>query len=79
MNCLPMIAINDKTLIESLQKANVLVIDGCTVDCGRKFLEDTGIKEFNHLRLTDLGYLKEKTRQTEDVLNAKYEKSELTY
>ena len=42
MNCLAMIAINDKTLIESFQSANVLVIDGCSVDCGRKILEHAG-------------------------------------
>lgn len=79
MNCLAMIAIDDKALIESFQSANVLVIDGCPVDCGRKILKNAGITEFNHLRLTDLGYLKGKTPPTEDVLNAIYEKAEIIY
>ena len=77
MNCLAMIAIDDKTLINSFQSANVLVIDGCAVDCGRKILENAGITTFNHLRLTDLGYLKGKTPPTEEVLTAIYEKAEI--
>ena len=79
MNCLAMIAIDDKSLIESFQNANVLVIDGCPVDCGRKILENAGITEFNHFRLTDLGYIKGKTPPTEDVVSAIYEKAEIIY
>jgi len=76
MNCLAMIAIDNKPLIESFQNANVLVIDGCPVDCGRKILENAGLKEFNHLRLTDLGYLKGKTTPSKEVITAIYEKAE---
>jgi uncharacterized metal-binding protein len=39
MNCLPMIAIGNEPLITAFEPANVLAIDGCTVDCGRKIME----------------------------------------
>lgn len=79
MNCLSMIAIDNQPLITAFKSANVLVIDGCPVDCGKKILEKAGISQFNHLRLTDLGYLKGKTPPTDDVLNAIYEKAEIIY
>jgi uncharacterized metal-binding protein len=33
----------------------VLAIDGCTVDCAKKTLEEAGFSGFGHLRITDLG------------------------
>lgn len=64
MNCLTLIAIDDRPLIDAFMKANVLAIDGCPKDCAKKILEKAGIKYFNHLRLTDLGYEKVKTPVT---------------
>jgi uncharacterized metal-binding protein len=58
-------------------KANVLAIDGCPKDCAKKILEKAGIKYFNHLRLTDLGYEKVKTPVTESVMNDVYAKAEV--
>jgi len=77
MNCLALIAINNKPLIEAFKTANVLVLDGCPMDCSRKIMETAGLTEFNHLRLTDLGYEKGKTDVNEKTIQAIYEKAEL--
>ena len=42
----------------------VLVIDGCNEECARKTMELAGFKNFQHLRLADLGFEKGKTRVT---------------
>ena len=34
--------------------AAILAIDGCTLDCARKTLEEAGFTQFEHLRVTDL-------------------------
>jgi uncharacterized metal-binding protein len=41
--------------------ASILAIDGCPLDCTKKSLEEAGFKQFNHLRLADLGFEKGKT------------------
>lgn len=41
--------------------ASILAIDGCSLDCAKKSLEEAGFKQFNHLRLADLGFEKGKT------------------
>jgi len=79
MNCLAMIAIDNQALITAFKSANVLVVDGCPVDCAKKILEKAGITDFNHLRLTDLGYKKGETPISENVIQAIYEKAEVIH
>ena len=42
----------------------VLVIDGCKEECARKTMELAGFKNFQHLKLADLGFEKGVTRVT---------------
>ncbi len=42
----------------------ILAIDGCPEECARKTLELAGFKNFEHLKLADLGLEKGKTRVT---------------
>jgi uncharacterized metal-binding protein len=58
MSCLAQVGTGNKPLIESAQKATVLVIDGCPVDCAKKTLESRGITKMLHLRVTDQGLKK---------------------
>ena len=44
--------------------ARVLVIDGCPQECARKTMELAGFRDFQHLKLADLGFEKGKTRVT---------------
>ena len=43
----------------------ILVIDGCPVDCAKKSLEEAGINNYTHFRVTDLGFEKGKTEVNE--------------
>jgi uncharacterized metal-binding protein len=44
--------------------ARMLVIDGCKEECARKTMELAGFKNFQHLKLADMGLEKGKTRVT---------------
>lgn len=41
---------------EELKKNNILMLDGCPVDCGKKILDEAGFSDYKYLRITDLGY-----------------------
>ncbi|PKO98394.1 MAG: zinc-binding protein [Bacteroidetes bacterium HGW-Bacteroidetes-8] len=79
MNCLAVIGAGIEKSIEDFKTKNILVLDGCPVDCGKKILDKAGFKEYCYLRVTDLGYIKGETPVNEDVINAVYEKAELVY
>lgn len=66
MKCLAMVACDNKPLIENLKLANILVIDGCPIDCAKKILENANIKEYRHIRLTDYGLKKGQTPANEE-------------
>jgi uncharacterized metal-binding protein len=44
--------------------ARVLVIDGCSQECGRKTMELAGFKDFQHLKLAEMGFKKGETPLT---------------
>ena len=44
--------------------ARVLAIDGCTEECARKTLELAGFRDFQHLKVADMGFEKGKTLVT---------------
>ena len=44
--------------------AAVLVIDGCSQECARKTMELAGFKDFQHLRLAEMGFKKGETPLT---------------
>lgn len=73
MKCLAQVAIDNKALIESLKSSNILVVDGCPVDCAKKIVEKAGLSGFAYIRITDLGYKKGQTQITEETINAVYE------
>ncbi len=69
MKCLAMVAANSKSLIDSLKKANIMILDGCSIDCGKKIMEKAEIQNFNYIRLTDYGLVKGKTLVVEETIN----------
>jgi uncharacterized metal-binding protein len=79
MNCLTVAATGTPEKIEEFKKCNILVIDGCTEDCGKKIMAMRGITDYRYLRLTDLGYEKYKTPVTEEIIRAVYEKAAVIY
>lgn len=69
MKCLAFIGGGIQDMINSVKDTNMLVIDGCNLDCGRLTMEKNGISDFCHLRLTDMGYVKGQTPASADVIN----------
>lgn len=75
MKCLAFVSAGITEMIESVKDTNMLVIDGCDLDCGKKTFEKNGLKDFIHLRLTDLGYEKGKTPPTPEIIDEMYEEA----
>lgn len=76
MSCLALFAVCNDEKIEDFKTKNILVIDGCNVDCGRKVMQQRGIENYEYLRITDLGYEKGKTPFTPENIDAIFEKAE---
>jgi uncharacterized metal-binding protein len=69
MYCLAGIGGRVENIMESTKAASkILVIDGCQSDCARNTLLQAGFKEFEHLRLTDMGMEKGKSPVSEEKL-----------
>ncbi len=73
MKCLAMVASDNQQLIESLKTANVLIIDGCSVVCGKKIMDKAGLTNYAYLRLTDHGFQKGQSPVNDVNINAVYE------
>ena len=69
MKCLAFIGGGIQEMIDSVKGTNMLVIDGCNLDCGKLTMEKNGISDFHHLRLTDLGYVKGATPASKYMVN----------
>jgi uncharacterized metal-binding protein len=74
MKCLAMVAADDANFIESCKNANVLVIDGCPFDCGKKIMEKAGLANYNYIRLSDWGYKKGQSSATPELIGEVSEK-----
>lgn len=68
MKCLAFVSAGITEMIDSVKDSNMLVIDGCPLDCGRITMEKNGLTNFCHMRLTDLGYEKGKTPASNEVI-----------
>ena len=69
MKCLAFIGGGIQDMIDAVSDTNMLVIDGCNLDCGKLTMEKNGISEYSHLRLTDLGYIKGETPVSNDIVS----------
>jgi len=79
MSCLATIGAGLGKPYEELNKKNILMLDGCPVDCGKKILENAGLTDYKYLRITDLGYKKGETPVNEEVIDKVYEKAEVIF
>ncbi len=69
MTCLAALGADLSGFIESAKSAGKnIVIDGCSVSCGKKIFEKLGLK-YDHLIITDFGVEKGKTEITDTVIN----------
>ncbi len=76
MSCLALFAVCNDQKIEEFKSKNILVIDGCNVDCGKKVMRQRGIENYEYIRITDLGYEKGKTPFIPETIDAIFEKAE---
>jgi uncharacterized metal-binding protein len=66
MSCLAGIGGRVKSITSTVQKApELLMIDGCPLECGANSLRLAGITEFKHLKLHDLGVRKHDSEVSE--------------
>lgn len=79
MSCLAQVGAGFEKSIENFKTKNILLIDGCPLDCGKKILENNGLENFKYLRLTDLGLVKNKTELNEQTINEAYGKAEVIF
>ena len=79
MNCLAVVGAGIEKSIENFKTKNILMLDGCPIDCGKQILDKAGFANYKYMRVTDLGLKKGQTPVTEDVVNLVYEKAEIIY
>ncbi|HOK60042.1 MAG: putative zinc-binding protein [Tenuifilum sp.] len=79
MNCLAVVGAGIEQSIEAFKSRNILMLDGCPTDCGKRILDRHGFTDYKYFRVTDLGYKKGQTPVTEEVVNKVYEKVEVIY
>jgi len=79
MNCLAVVGAGIEKSIEDFKKKNILLLDGCPIDCGKQILDKAGFKDYKYLRITDLGYKKGQTPVTEEVIKKVYDTAEIIY
>jgi uncharacterized metal-binding protein len=66
MSCLAGVGGRVKSITSTVQKApELLMIDGCPLECGAHSLRLAGITEFKHLKLHELGVRKHDTEVSE--------------
>ena len=67
MFCLAGIGGKVEPIMKKTRSASqILVIDGCNLDCVKNCLENAGFKEFEYIRVTDLGLEKGKSPANEE-------------
>lgn len=70
MSCLAGIGGRVDTIMDNVKKSLfLLAIDGCDTDCSKKVLEQAGLVDFLHLRVTDLGMVKGETPVTQERID----------
>jgi uncharacterized metal-binding protein len=77
MNCLAVVGAGIEKSIEDFKTKNILMLDGCPVDCGKQILDKAGIEDYKYLRITDLGFTKGQTPVTGEIISQVYEKAEV--
>lgn len=74
MNCLAVVGAGIEKSIEDFKKKNILLLDGCPTDCGKRIFDNAGIKNYKYIRVTDFGYIKGGTPVTEEIIDKILEK-----
>ena len=69
MYCLAGLGGDVKSIVDTTRKASaILAIDGCGVECVKATLDRVGIKEYSHMKVTDLGLEKGSSPVTDEIV-----------
>jgi len=79
MNCLAVVGAGIEKSIKNFKTKQLLIIDGCPIDCGKRMMEQHNFINYKYLRITDLDLVKGKTPVTEENILKVYEKAEIIY
>lgn len=72
MSCLALVGASIETSIENFKSSNLLLIDGCSVECGRKALDEKGISNYKYMKISDLGFVKGQTKIVDENIDSVY-------
>lgn len=77
MSCLASIGGRISGMMKSTEAAeSILVIDGCSLHCAKKCLEQAGFENFKHIEITALGFTKGRTPVTDEAIRKVVEVAE---
>lgn len=79
MNCLAVVGAGIEKSIDNFKTKELLIIDGCPVECGKRMMEQHNVMNYKYLRVTDLGLEKGKTPVNQENINKVYENAELIF
>jgi uncharacterized metal-binding protein len=70
MLCLARFSVDEKFADKSKgEYSNIIVLDGCSINCAEDTLKQRGITNYKHINTTDFEIVKGKTPVTEDKIN----------
>lgn len=73
MLCLARFAVDEKFVEQTKsnidQYEEVIVIDGCPINCAEKITDKLSLEDYKHINITDYGIEKGKTPVTEEKIN----------
>ena len=71
MSCLAGVGGHVKSITTTVQRApELLMIDGCPLECGANTLRLAGLTEFRHLKLHELGVRKHESEVTSETVQS---------
>ena len=70
MLCLARFSVDEKFAEKSKEEySNIIVLDGCPINCAEETLKHRGITNYKHINTTDFEIVKGKTPVTEEKIN----------
>ncbi len=76
MSCLALFATCTDEQIDGFKEKEILVIDGCSEDCGKKVMQNRRMENYSYLRITDLGFEKGKTPASQETVKQVFDSAQ---
>lgn len=73
MHCLAVVGAGIEAPMQELKNSDLLVIDGCMLDCAQKIVEKAEFDCYSRLRVSDMGFEKNNTPVDEATVTEVYQ------